>query len=111
MSASTELHPDDLVDRERLGVLSPDEIHALSEHRRVCSICALEQSFSRDAAVRAESRPGDAAMLARIVMATRVEVEARGGQRSVRARRSVALLVGVAGVLIGAMATGAAAGG
>ena len=59
------LHPDELVDRERSDELSAAEAEALSRHRQDCAACAIERVLTDDFASEREAVPVDDEMLQR----------------------------------------------
>ena len=66
----TDLHPHDLLDRERRGQLTEEERRALDAHLGQCKVCALEGHLVRDFEVERETaHRDDAAILARSVRA------------------------------------------
>jgi hypothetical protein len=60
-------HPDELLDRARLGTLLPDEREELSAHLRVCTACALGARVMDDCAAEARPAAGDGAKLDALV--------------------------------------------
>lgn len=65
MSRSEE-HPDELIDRERQGLLGPAERDRLEAHLAVCATCAFERRVSRMLTLEAKV-PVDPAVLDRVV--------------------------------------------
>jgi TolA-binding protein len=57
------LHPEDLLDREQQGRLSPDESERLHAHLRECEACRLERALRESAAL--PLTPDDEQMIAR----------------------------------------------
>jgi TolA-binding protein len=60
-----DLHPEDLLERERTAELSPAERDRLKTHLAVCAACRFERAVVRDIERATRPRPSDAAMLAR----------------------------------------------
>jgi hypothetical protein len=115
MNHQVDMHPEELLDHERNGELTPEERERLDSHTKKCAPCALVRAATRDFEAERKSVPGDAALINRI---SGVALEAAAtlagpasGHRSafVRSRpRRVRRAWAIAGVLMFA-ATGATA--
>jgi hypothetical protein len=53
--AQVDLHPEDLLEREIRGELSPAELERLEAHARLCSVCRLERLVRTDFLQEAEA--------------------------------------------------------
>lgn len=100
-----DLHPEDLIDREALGELTPREEQHLEEHRSHCVACVLEDELHADFELELEQDEEDDEVLERVL--DRVIPT----QRTRRAQRPQPLLrvaVAAAVMLISVGAAGAA---
>jgi hypothetical protein len=111
MSHPVDVHPEDLIDKKRLGLLTGDEQRRLEEHAKHCEACAIESlvagDFARDRAVQSCS----VQTVSRIVEGALAQVSGPGvearwvAETNRRRRRAWGL-----GLAIGFAATGAIAG-
>jgi hypothetical protein len=69
MNHPVDVHPEDLLDREHLGVLSDDEQRRLDAHATQCAACALVRNATVDFAHERAPARGDEAMADRIIAA------------------------------------------
>jgi TolA-binding protein len=69
MNHPVDVHPEDLLDREQLGLLSADEQRRLDAHATQCAACALVRSAAVDFAHERAPVAGDESMTERIVAA------------------------------------------
>jgi Tetratricopeptide repeat len=69
MNHPVDVHPEDLLDREQLGLLSADEQKRLDAHATQCAACALVRSAAVDFAHERAPVAGDESMTERIVAA------------------------------------------
>src|SRR5438445_10795216 len=113
MNHPLDVHPEDLLDRERDRDLTPDERARLDAHTAICSPCALVRAATVDFELERRSAPGDAAMIDRIsaiALGTAASIPSRGPHSSFnisrprRARRAWAV-----GAVLTFAATGATA--
>jgi TolA-binding protein len=115
MNRSVDVHPEDLLDHERSGTITKDELARLDSHTSVCAPCAVARAAVRDFEAERRSQPGDAALVNRMSNVALEAAASLGGVNSLyrssfnlarprRKRRAWA----VAGVLMFA-ATGATA--
>jgi len=99
-----DLHPEDLIDRERRGEIAPAERQRLLAHLAACRACAAELALGRDVDGIAAPSPGDAALLERAASAAASHAGATGAQTPILrnlAAATVLLLVGsVAGAAL-----------
>jgi hypothetical protein len=82
---SESLHPEELLDRELLGQLSVHEARVLSDHRKACSACRLEQSYQLR-----ENEPisaADSLMLERLADAALAQARAKPRKRAALPQR------------------------
>jgi TolA-binding protein len=114
MNRSVDVHPEDLLDHERGGTITKDELARLDAHTTVCAPCAVARSAVRDFEVERRSQPGDAALINRIsnvaLQVASLPVPTSGYRSSFKlsAPRRTRRAWAVAGVLLFA-ATGATA--
>jgi TolA-binding protein len=102
MRASTELHPEDLLDRDARGELGDAERQLLEAHLSRCAACRIERRARVD--FRAEVEPpeglGDPAdvqpLLAKVLAMRPASVEPPRARRVSRGRRLLPLLVAAA---------------
>ncbi len=101
---STDLHPDDLMDREMRGELSPSEHERLESHLRQCAVCRLErlvrEDFRREAedpASEGDARRLVASLLLPATMQSALRRPARSRLRYLRMVLVSAAVVSVAG--------------
>jgi TolA-binding protein len=103
---STDLHPEDLLDREMRGDLSPDERGRLLAHMRECAVCRVESLARADFRAARESDDSTNADASRLVAALIAPAPAgegkraslRFGMRHVRFGLVAAAIVSVAGL-------------
>ena len=69
MNHPVDVHPEDLLDGELSGEITPDELARLNAHTARCAPCALVRAAVRDFEVERRSAAGDAALTARISFA------------------------------------------
>jgi len=69
MTHPVDVHPEELLDREQLGLLSADEQRRLDAHATQCAACALVRSASVDFASERAPAKGDDAMAERLIAA------------------------------------------
>jgi TolA-binding protein len=101
---STDLHPDDLLDREMRDELSPGERERLESHLRECAMCRLERvardDFQREAedpAAEGDAHRLVASLLLPAAIQSALHKPARSGMRHVRVVLIAAAVVSVAG--------------
>jgi TolA-binding protein len=102
MRGSTELHPEDLLDRDARGELGDAERQLLEAHLSRCAACRIDRRARVD--FRAEVDPpegvGDPAdvqpLLAKVLAMRPASVEPPGVRRASRGRRLLPLLVAAA---------------
>jgi tetratricopeptide (TPR) repeat protein len=111
MSHPIDVHPEDLLDKKRMGLLTGDEQRRLEEHAKHCEVCALENLVSADFAREKATHACTTQTVSRIAEGVLAEVSgpvaelrwaADGRRRRLRAWG--------AGLAIGFAATGAIAG-
>jgi tetratricopeptide (TPR) repeat protein len=111
MSHPIDMHPEDLLDKKRMGILTGDERRRLDEHAKQCEVCALENLVSADFAREKAAHACTTQTVSRIVEGVLSEVSGPvaelGWAADGRRRRLRAWGVGLA---IGFAATGAIAG-
>ncbi len=95
----TSLHPEELLDRERLGTLDEEQRTLLDAHCRQCSACALERQARSDFDSDLEPASSDDALLARVI-----ERAATAPPRTLRNRSHKLGLIFVAAALVAATA-------
>lgn len=79
----TDLHPEDLLERERRGALGAEERLRLDDHSRQCAACALARRAKRDFADLLEPFAGDDVIVSRLVSS----VLGESGRSRLRAAR------------------------
>jgi hypothetical protein len=88
--SAVDLHPEDLLDRARRGVASPEERHRLRLHLAACPACRYEHLLAEDcarAAAPAELPAEDDELLARVRReASRAVRAGAGARRAIRPR-------------------------
>jgi tetratricopeptide (TPR) repeat protein len=110
---STDLHPDDLLDREMRGELSPGEQERLQAHLRECAVCRLERLTRDDFRGEAEDPAADVdarRLVAALLVPTAMLEErrpARSRMRHLRLALVAAATVSVAGLAAAARWSGA----
>jgi hypothetical protein len=103
--SAIDLHPEDLLDRARRGVLSADEAARLRAHLAGCSACRFEHVLADDCALSED----DSAITRVQRAAARAVRERRGGAFAARGRRRPTRLVyAVAGLFVFAATVAAA---
>ena len=79
-----DMHPEDLLDRERRGMLFPDERRRLDAHAAHCSACALERNVVFEfASERRTGREDDAAVSRLILGAVAVAADTQTMRRPI----------------------------
>jgi hypothetical protein len=94
MNHPVDVHPEDLLDRERRGMLVPDERRRLDAHATHCSACALERNVVFEFAnERRTGREDDAAVSRLILGAVTVASETQTMRRPIdfRVRKATGL--------------------
>jgi hypothetical protein len=66
MNHPVDMHPEDLLDQERAGELTPSERVRLDSHTMRCAPCALVRAAAHDFESERKSGPGDSALVNRI---------------------------------------------
>jgi hypothetical protein len=106
--SAVDLHPEELLDRARRGVASPDELHRLRVHLAACPACRYEHVLAEDcarAAAPAEAVAEDVELLARVRREASRAVHLRGRARASASRgwarrRSTRFVFAVAALLL-----------
>lgn len=102
-----DLHPEELFDRARRGIASPQEAQRLRAHVEICRACRFEHALFTDCAEGAATWAGDQLVLARVRHATIRALDRRLCDRSGFIRRSsrlrITLLAAAALVVFGAV--------
>jgi TolA-binding protein len=109
-----DLHPEELLERERFGLLGDDERLRLDQHAKSCAACAFERRAPADFTELFEPFAGDEALLATLV--DRAMNAPRASRRSLHRislaprapRRFTKLLLIAAAALVGGAALAAA---
>jgi hypothetical protein len=70
MTHPVDVHPEDLLDRERRGLLVPDERRRLDAHAAHCRACALERNVVFEFARERKVGRGDDGVVSRLVLGT-----------------------------------------
>ncbi|HZO11640.1 MAG TPA: tetratricopeptide repeat protein [Polyangiaceae bacterium] len=99
--SSLDLHPEELLDRERQGSLDADARRRLDKHVDACRVCRFEQALGDDFQAERTPQTGDNALLER-ALATTFEEKTTG-------RKTLALKVAVAIALMAIAAAAAVA--
>ncbi|HET9933237.1 MAG TPA: hypothetical protein VFQ35_21180, partial [Polyangiaceae bacterium] len=96
-----ELHPEELLERARKEIASPEELVELRAHLAACRACALEHAFSADGDRASAPRADDDAVLARVRERTLRALAARTPRSAVRrVSRRLSILAAAALVLL-----------
>jgi TolA-binding protein len=105
-----DLHPEDLLDRERQGTLGAEQRRLLDEHLASCPACALHRRVVADFASEARPREGDGATLRGALERALGSLPAAGSRAPAEPRRfaraSRLLLLAAALLVAGAAAAG-----
>jgi TolA-binding protein len=69
MNNPVDFHPEDLLDDERSGEITPSQLARLNAHTAICAPCALVRAATRDFETERRISAADAALVARINLA------------------------------------------
>src|SRR5262249_27045577 len=115
MNYPVDVHPEDLLDDERSGDITPSALARLNAHTAICAPCALVRAATRDFEIERRISAADAALAARISLAAMDSAPAFAGSTSgahstfVRSRRRRGRRAWAVGAIMLFAATGSAA--
>jgi hypothetical protein len=104
--SAPQIHPEDLLDRARLGRLAAEEHRLLEKHLARCAACRFELSLAPALFVHMEIDSADAALVARAVAS--VSPTMRRARRGARRKPIRTAVLVAAAVTLTAMASGGA---
>jgi TolA-binding protein len=86
-----DLHPEDLLERERRGTANADELLRLTQHLAGCCVCRVERALVVQARLDATPLPDEELVVARLKRAATARLAAPTGRRSKQKRAFVAI--------------------
>jgi len=69
MNNPVDFHPEDLLDNERSGEITPSDLSRLNAHTAICAPCALVRAATRDFEIERRILAADGALVARMTLA------------------------------------------